>query len=386
MTITEYVISNLESTTLFDGRYSNLKCINIDITGQKERQGVFSVIFEADDIVINEHVIIKIYDPAKMTDPYRQLCFDRESAILSTLLNKNRCLQLKGALKNITIQININGVDLQLPLKYFVTEFLPISIIESFYNKGNASVKDKLLLFKDIVLSVRALHSHEVYHRDLKPDNIRAYLENLKRIVVAIDLGTAVKEESPKLLLEYGNNVGALGYASPEAYVGFASNRKICFLTDLYAIGCMLFELFNQDFFFIRMYKEQYFVLLTYLKGIILATPERKRWEVWDELIKKHALQIHYPLFSEFGFDIPIVIQDYLTSIFHGLIDFNYRSRLSDFDYIINNINICIKIIETESLQREILKRKKEYRMRRLKNKEAILVKYCRYESGEGND
>jgi hypothetical protein len=39
----------------------------------KERQGVFSVNFEANDTILNEHVILKIYDPAKMTEPYRQL-------------------------------------------------------------------------------------------------------------------------------------------------------------------------------------------------------------------------------------------------------------------------------------------------------------------------
>ena len=330
MTITEYVITNIESTPLFDNRYSQLRCINIDITGMKERQGVFSVIFEANDTILNEHVILKIYDPAKMTEPYRQLCFDRESEILKTLLNKNRCLQLKSALKDTTIQLNMNNSDIQLPLKYFVTEFLPISIIESFYNKNNASVIEKLELFKDIVLSIRALHSHEVYHRDLKPDNIRAYLENLKRIVVAIDLGTAVKEDFPQLLLEYGSSVGARGYSAPEAFVGFACERKMCFLTDFYAIGCMLFELFNQDFFFVRMNKENYFVLLTYLRNIVQATPVRKRREVWDELVQKHSHQIHYPKFSEFGFDIPIVIQDYLTSILNGLVDFNYRTRLAN--------------------------------------------------------
>lgn len=383
--LTNHVIEYLEKCTIFDERYSNLKCINIDKTGEKDRQGAFSIIFKADDIIMDEQVIIKFYDPAN-NSIYRQLCFERESSILTTLLNKKRCLQLKKALKDIIITINIGNNNVELRLKYFVTEYLPISIIDSFYNKTNVSIIDKLFLYKDIVLSVRALHSHEVYHRDLKPDNLRGYIDNLKRIVVAIDLGTAIKEETPELQLAYISNVGHRGYSSPEAFVGFAGDRKLCFLTDFYALGCMLYELFNQDFFFIRMERDKYLTFLSYLRNTISSTPEHLKQQKWKELLTKYSHIIQYPDFSEFGSDIPTVIQDYLNNIFHGLISFNYNIRLTDFDYILHTIDTCITILRNETYQKEKLKRRKEYSARHKSNMEAIRIKHCSCKSEVEHD
>jgi serine/threonine protein kinase len=41
---------------------------------------------------------------------------------------------------------------------------------------------EKLRLYHDIVLAIEALHSKQVYHRDLKMDNLRAAYEPLGRL------------------------------------------------------------------------------------------------------------------------------------------------------------------------------------------------------------
>jgi hypothetical protein len=84
MDMTEFLIDQLEKQPLFDGRFSNLTCINFD-KNTKHREGVLSLVFVAKDTFQEEDVIIKIYDPNLSTNTYRQDCFDRECELLKSL-------------------------------------------------------------------------------------------------------------------------------------------------------------------------------------------------------------------------------------------------------------------------------------------------------------
>ena len=59
-------------------------------------------------------------------------------------------------------------------------------------------IDDKIDLFREILLGIRALHMHKVYHRDLKPDNLRG--EEKDNRVIAIDRITSYNVCYTKLL------------------------------------------------------------------------------------------------------------------------------------------------------------------------------------------
>ena len=137
-----------------------------------------------------------------------------------------------------------------IPCKYFVVEWIDRDIDEFFDRQDAYAPAEKLKLFNEIVLGVEALHRYEVHHRDLHPRNLRSYTEALNRIIIAIDLGTAARLSSPSHVANYGAPVGANEYSAPETFCGLSGNREIGRATDVYALGCLLYELFNEDLFF----------------------------------------------------------------------------------------------------------------------------------------
>jgi serine/threonine protein kinase len=368
MDITDYVVNYLEKLPIFDNRFINLRCINYDIA-TKTREGMFSLTFTAKDSVLDEDVIIKIFDPNSVGDTYRLECFDRESELLRQFISKRRCLQLKKDLSEV--DVTVTGFPISIKLKYFATEYLPISIISEFYkmpDKSKITIEKKLYIFKQIVLALRAIHNFEVYHRDLKPDNMRGYLEKLKEIVVIIDFGTAICIDTAKLLSRYEYNVGASGYSSPEAIIGLSgNNRELAKYTDFYALGCLLFELFDFDFLFNKFEQVNsghYLLVIQQLKSKINYKSDVKTQ--WHQLIKICPL-IQYPEFNSLA-GIPKSIIHRMNGLLGRLIQFDYRTRLCNFDEILRQIDICINIINNEAKYQRLIELK---RKRRLEKKNA---------------
>jgi len=375
--LTEYLIKEIENLDEFDGRFSKLKCINYN-HNTKEKEGFFSLVFKAYDNVLDEEVIIKIFDPEHLTDAYRIKCFERESKILEKVLDKKRCLQLKKILSSYSLNFPMaNGQFLPYCMNYFATEHLPISVIVNFYKNDsslNISTKNKLMTFRQIVLAIKALHSLDISHRDLKPDNLRGYYDDIKLIIVAIDLGTAVHSKLKNIKSNYSAGpVGHMKYSSPESFSGFAGDREIAFYSDFYSLGCLLYELFSYNFLYQeidKINKKDYFRILKYCNSEMLNVTDKVN--KWNELLEQYKRFIKYPFFDYETCEIPKALKPYLDSLLHGLLKFDYKDRISDFDFIIRKVDIMLKIVEHETYQKYILDKKKAYRVNRLKRKNLI--------------
>ena len=198
----DFLISRLKDISLQD-RFVVQECVNYDQRMQQKMSGNFSLVFKAFDKANQEPVAVKFFDPdtSKQADPYRIDAFQREPELLKTLLGKRRCLQLVSDMKTFDIAHQLEGSEeaVELSYPYFVTEWINDRIDDFFLSPNEISELARLELFFDIISAVEAIHGHEVYHRDLKPDNLRQYKEQLKRIVVAIDLGTAARFSSSGL-------------------------------------------------------------------------------------------------------------------------------------------------------------------------------------------
>jgi serine/threonine protein kinase len=256
---------------------------------------------------------------------------------------------------------------LTIPCEYFVVDWLDDQIDRFFEEQQDFTAVDKLRLFNEIVLAVEALHRHTVFHRDIKPDNLRAYMKALKRIVIAIDLGTAALWSSPPAQDEYFHQVGAGAYAPPEAICFFAGDREIAPYADLYALGCLLYELFNMDHFFIGLRKvnPHYELFLAAMYSKMGAEPDRgKRIAVWKQEIQKMGKVIITPPIDGVGSTVPEGIAFLLKRALEALVHPDFRRRQT-FDQVRRLIWAAIRALENERDYQRRLARTREWRRAR---------------------
>lgn len=89
---------------------------------------------------------------------------------------------------------------------------------------------------------MQVVHERDIIHRDLKPENIfllGPLNTNRKYPVKIIDFGIAKFREADTKLTQVGTVVGTPTYMSPEQVQGHPVDHR----TDLYAIGCVLYEM-----------------------------------------------------------------------------------------------------------------------------------------------
>ncbi len=86
-----------------------------------------------------------------------------------------------------------------------------------------------------ILEALAFLHGHGVVHRDLKPSNVMVRRDGLVKL---LDFGI-LAEMSGQSSADQGEIVGTVGYMAPEQIRGAPPTPA----SDLYSLGCMLFEL-----------------------------------------------------------------------------------------------------------------------------------------------
>lgn len=366
-----YLIQHLEALPLLDGRYRDIKVMSINrATGV--RRGCFSLVFRAFDELEDQFVALKFFDiaPDNLRMIYRREAFRREHAVLQALMSKERCLQLASSLKHFDIPLPGSG-GAEVPCEYFAVEWIDQEIDHYFLEQQTFGALEKLRLFNEIVLAVEALHRHTVFHRDVKADNLRAYTKALKRIVVAIDLGTAALWDSPAALDEYSCQVGHQAYSPPEAICYFAGDREIAPFSDVYALGCLLYELFNLESFFVaqRQVNANYdmFVAAMYTKIGAATTPDM-RLEVWKTEVNKICKSIVSPPIDGIGSSVPEGIASVLNPVVALLTHADFRQR-PKLEVVRRRIWAAIRALENE---REYQFRLAQARDRRKKREEKV--------------
>jgi eukaryotic-like serine/threonine-protein kinase len=128
---------------------------------------------------------------------------------------------------------------------YLVMELVEGQTIDQLLGDGALDPLRAVLLIRQIALALEAAHRAGVVHRDLKPANIfiLAEPERGDPVIKIGDFGAA-KLETPGLSPAVSQNNLVFGtpyYMSPEHASGRPTDRR----TDVYALGCVLFELIS---------------------------------------------------------------------------------------------------------------------------------------------
>jgi hypothetical protein len=129
---------------------------------------------------------------------------------------------------------------------YIVMEYLQGESLAARARRGRISYRSALAITRQIAGALAAAHGKGIVHRDLKPDNVFLVPdaevpggERIKLLDFGIAKLAADPSQSMQQLTQTGAVMGTPTYMSPEQCRGVSVDAR----SDLYSLGCMLFEL-----------------------------------------------------------------------------------------------------------------------------------------------
>ena len=99
-------------------------------------------------------------------------------------------------------------------------------------------IDDALQIAREVADALSYAHAHGVIHRDIKPENI--LIESGHAVVADFGIARAINAASGDKLTETGMAIGTVQYMSPEQAAG---QSDLDGRSDLYALGCVLYEM-----------------------------------------------------------------------------------------------------------------------------------------------
>lgn len=188
--------------------------------------GHAATLWHAEDLELGRDVALKVL---RVTSGAGVERFLREAAILSKLRDPH----VVGYLgQGITDDNHL----------YLVMEWLEGEDLERYSRRRRLTLEQILGVARGVAQGLDALHQLGVVHRDLKPSNLLVTRGDPSRVVV-LDLGLA-REPSEEPLTASGAMLGSVGFMAPEQIVASSS---IDARADLYALGCVLFQLLTGE-------------------------------------------------------------------------------------------------------------------------------------------
>jgi len=190
-------------------------------------RGAMGVVYLGYDRFLERHVAIKVLKSTHLTRDSIER-FRKEAVTMATINHLN------------VIQIYSFGE--KDGNYYFVMEYLKgntlIHFIESHYSDGGYIPLDVAIgIVSQICSGLGAVHKRGIAHRDIKPANILISEETYH--VAITDFG--LTSLNP---LKHDNFVeGTPLYLAPEAIKGKTRDTQLLHLADIYALGCIFYEL-----------------------------------------------------------------------------------------------------------------------------------------------
>jgi eukaryotic-like serine/threonine-protein kinase len=184
-------------------------------------RGGMATVFLAEDLKHHRQVAIKVLDPevAAAIGPER---FRREIETVAKLAHPH------------VLPLHDSGEAGGL-LFYVMPFVVGESLRDRLARERQLPLEEALRLVREVADALGYAHRQGVVHRDIKPENI--LLEEGHALVA--DFGVARAAAGAEKLTVTGVSVGTPAYMSPEQVVGGAADAR----SDLYALGCMLYEM-----------------------------------------------------------------------------------------------------------------------------------------------
>ncbi|MEU7552525.1 protein kinase [Streptomyces sp. NPDC044571] len=202
-----------------DGRYR--------LTHRLGRGGMAEV-FAAEDVRLGRTVAVKLLRADLAEDPVSKARFTREAQSVA------------GLNHHAVVAVYDSGEDKVGPstVPYIVMELVEGRTIRDLLVSAEAPGPEQALIIVSGVLEALAYsHQHGIVHRDIKPANV---IITDTGAVKVMDFGIArALHGAQSTMTQTGMVMGTPQYLSPEQALGKAVDHR----SDLYATGCLLYEL-----------------------------------------------------------------------------------------------------------------------------------------------
>ena len=198
--------------------------------------GGMGEVYRARDTKLGRDVALKILLPPFSADADRVTRFGREARLLAALNHQHI-----GA---------IYGFEDTGSVPALVLELVEGDTLDTRVRRNPLAVREALGIALQIADALDAAHGAAIIHRDLKPSNIKITPDG---VVKVLDFGLAKAREAerpdPRLAMSTvtsletveGVILGTAAYMSPEQARGLPVDKR----TDIWAFGCVLFEMLS---------------------------------------------------------------------------------------------------------------------------------------------
>jgi serine/threonine protein kinase len=200
------------------------KTVDGFLIGKEVYQGGMAILKEAIEESTQHTVLLKIPKVGRDHPIENLICFETELTVMRGLDSPYSPRFIKGG------HMAINP--------YIAMEKVAGISLESMIQKNKQLPIDQVLTIAiNLARAIQSLHSQEVIHLDLKPDNV---LIDDKLETRIIDFGLAHHARFPDLLAEeMRKGIGSAPYISPEQIVGVRDDLR----SDLFSFGVILYEM-----------------------------------------------------------------------------------------------------------------------------------------------
>ena len=200
-----------------------------DLTGRIDKyeivrpvgKGAMGQVYLAHDTVLDRDVALKVMVAQIADDPELKQRFEREARAVAKMQHPNLVtvfdLGSHGGSPYIAMEF-LKGQDLQKAVR----QTPPMTL------------ERKVTIIVQVLAGLAHAHQQNIIHRDIKPANIFIQDDGAVKIM---DFGVA--RLSGHTMTADGNIVGTADYMSPEQVQGKTVDPR----SDLFSVGCMLFEL-----------------------------------------------------------------------------------------------------------------------------------------------
>ena len=188
--------------------------------------GGMSRVFLATEVRLARSVAIKVLSP-ELAQGLNAERFEREILMAASLQQANIVPLLAAD--------DLNG------LPYFTMPFIEGESLRLQMRSGGLPIATVIAILRDVARALEYAHARGIVHRDIKPDNV--LLSGSTAVVTDFGIAKALsasRGEAGGTLTSVGTSIGTPAYMAPEQVAG---DPNIDHRVDLYALGCVAFEL-----------------------------------------------------------------------------------------------------------------------------------------------
>lgn len=209
---------------IINGRYE---------VGELIGRGGMADVYLGRDQRLGRTIAIKMMRPDLARDPQFQTRFRREAHASAALNHPN----IVAVFDTGEEELPATGQQPGVACPYMVMEYVDGDTLRALLRKGEVSIDQAVEWTEGVLAAVAYSHENDIVHRDIKPGNV---MVDEAGSIKVMDFGIArALSDSSATMTQTQAVVGTAQYLSPEQ----ARGESVDFRSDLYSVGCVLFEL-----------------------------------------------------------------------------------------------------------------------------------------------